>query len=310
MRIRRERDARLAARTALDRAAGESGADLPEALSPGSREAMERAQIAALNRLPLQVEVSEQAVTLRIRFHLRFEDPAMAGRAAALAAGLRQGLDLVWNQRLTGDVFSGRRLRVVADTVPIAHDAARDRRYWLITVRPSDNAPIAYPGCSLPDNPTGVPTSVTEPGCDGGVMSIPPRHIGMGSVLGHELLHLLGLVDRYMNTVSVARDGTRINTNHQTRETPGRLDPLGAQDGPVLQEDLAFLFEHLGVYEMEANRALDVLARLEGEGLRIGQVRGELIRLQEIIDLGYDQRSLIRPRRDFTDRMVQDAEDL
>lgn len=310
LRIGRERDSRLAARTAMDRQAGQSGADLNEAVMPGGREASERALIAQLNRRPLRISMTEDAVTIRVRFHLRFEDPAMAGQAAALAVGLRQGLDTVWNQRLTGDVFDGRRLQVVAETVPVAADAARDQNFWLITVRASDSAPITYPGCDLPDNPSGVPTSVTDATCDGGVMSIPPHHISMGGVLGHELLHLLGLVDRYMNTVSVQPGAAPVNENHPTRETPDRLDPLGAEDGPVLREDLAFLFEHLGVYEMEANRALDMLARLEREGMRIGRVRGEMIRLQEIIDLGYDARSLIRPRTDFTDRMLQDAEDL
>ena len=81
---------------------------------PGGREASERALIAQLNRRPLRISMTEDAVTIRVRFHLRFEDPAMAGQTAALAVGLRQGLDTVWNQRLTGDVFDGRRLQVVA----------------------------------------------------------------------------------------------------------------------------------------------------------------------------------------------------
>jgi hypothetical protein len=232
----------------------------------------------------------------------------MAGRYAELTTALQQGLDLVWNRRLEGDVFGGRRIRVVAQNTRIAHDAPRDRRYWLITVRPTDTGPISYPGCNLPQSAGGVPTSATDAMCDGGVMSIPPRHIAQGGVLGHELLHLLGLVDRYTNLVSVMPDGTRINENVPTRETPGRLDPLGAEDGPILREDLAFLFEHLGVYEMEANRALDVLTRLESQGLSIGRVRGEMHRLREIIRLGYDPNSLIRPRRDFRDRIIRSVE--
>lgn len=310
LRIAREREARLGARTAMDRAAAESGADVPEIAVPGSREASERSLIARLNRRPLRISVTEDAVTFRVRFHLRFEDPTMAGRATQLAAALQQGLDTVWNQPLDGDIFGGRRLQVIAETTTVAADAARDRNFWLITVRPSDDAPISYPGCDLPRSDTGVPTSATDATCDGGVMSIPPRHVTMGGVLGHELLHLLGLIDRYTNIVTVQPGGRRINENAPTRETPGRLDPLGAEEGPVLREDLAFLFEHLGVYELEANRALDVLTRLEREGLGIGRVRGEMIRLQEIIDLGYDPRSLIRPRRDFTDRLIRSAEDI
>ncbi|WP_326521386.1 eCIS core domain-containing protein [Halomonas kalidii] len=310
LRIRRERDQRLAERTALDRAAADSGADLVEGVAPGSREESERDLMAGLNRQPLTIDVSEDAVTFTVRFHIRFEDPAMSDRYTELTSALQQGLDLVWNQPLNSDVFSGRRMQVIAQNTPVAHDAPRDHRYWLITVRPTDSAPIEYPGCNLPQNDSGVPTSATDATCDGGVMSIPPRHITMGGVLGHELLHLLGLVDRYTNIVSVRPDGTRINENAPTRDTPDRLDPLGAEEGPVLREDLAFLFEHLGVYEMEANRALDVLTRLEGEGLSIGRVRGEMHRLREIIRLGYDPNSLIRPRRDFTDRLIRSAEDL
>lgn len=308
LRIRRERDQRLAARSALDHAAGESGADLAEIVSPGSREASERELIAQMNRSPLSVSVDEDAVTFTVRFHTRFEDPAMAGRYAELTTALQQGLDLVWNQPLDGDVFGGRRIQVIAQNTLVEHDAPRDHRYWLITVRPTDSGPISYPGCNLPQNDTGVPTSATDISCDGGVMSIPPRHVAMGGVLGHELLHLLGLVDRYTNIVSVRPNGTRINVNAPTRETPGRLDPLGSEDGPVLREDLAFLFEHLGVYEMEANRALDILTRMEAGGLGIGRVHGEMHRLREIIDLGYDPNSLIQPRRDFTDRLIRSVE--
>ena len=141
-------------------------------------------------------------------------------------------------------------------------------------------------------------------------MSIPPSHIANGDVLGHELLHLLGLVDRYTNLVTVRPDGTRINENAPSRDTPGRRDPLGGEEGPVLREDLAFLFEHLGVYEMEANRARDVLTRLESEGLSINRVRAEMVRLRETIRLGYDPTSLVRPRRDFTDRIIRSAEDI
>ena len=55
---------------------------------------------------------------------------------------------------------------------------------------------------------------------------------------------------------------------------------------------------------------LDILRRLEREGLTIGAVRGEMVRLREIIELGYDPRSLIRPRRDFNDKILRELENL
>lgn len=307
MRHRREATARIGQRRALDQAAVESGADI---MTPEMRESAELANFESMNRAPLTIAVDEDSARFTVRFHARFEDPAMRGRLGELQTALQQGLDLVWNQRLTGDVFGGRRLIVTPQLQEVATDAVRDHSHWLITVRASDTAPITHPGCSLPGNDSGVPTSVTDAQCDGGVMSIPPRHVAMGGVLAHELMHLLGLVDRYMNLVSIRPDGTRINENHPTRETPGRLDPLGTEDGPVLHEDLAFLFEHLGVYEMEDSRALDTLSRLEAQGLSIGAVRREMMRLREIIELGHDPLSLIRPRADFTRELMRSAEDL
>jgi hypothetical protein len=310
LRNARERDQQLEARTQMDRDAAASGSDLVEALNEGSREDEERRLLAQLNRLPLTIEVNETAVTFRVRFHVRFEDASMAGRYGTLVTTLQQGIDTIWNQPLSGEVFGGRSLQVIPETHPVASDADRDRRFWLISVRPSDDAPISYPGCELPQNDSGVPTSATDATCAGGLMSIPPSHISNSGVLGHELLHLMGLVDRYYNMVSVRPSGERINDNVPTRDTPDRVDPLGAEDGPVLREDLAFLFEHLGVYELEANRGLDVLNELEARGLSIGRVRVEMHRLEEIIRLGYDPRSLIQPRLNFNDALIRSAEDL
>ena len=41
-----------------------------------------------------------------------------------------------------------------------------------------------------------------------------------------------------------------------------------------------------------------------------GRARGEMHRLREIIGLGYNPNSLIRPRRNFTDRIIRSAEDI
>jgi hypothetical protein len=309
-RTARERDPLLERRRQMDRRAGESGADLVETAHPGTREAVERQNIAALNRRPLTMNLTENSVVFRVRFHARFEDAAMASRFDELAATLRRGVGLVWNQRLRGEVFGGRRFRVEPEVTPAAATAARDQNFWLITVRPSNEAPIAYPGCAFDQGPAGVPTSATLADCAGGVISIPPAHITNAGVLGHELLHLFGLVDRYVNLVHQLPGQRPVSVNAPTRETGGRRDPLGAQEGTVLAEDLAFLFDRLGVYAMEEGRGLETLRRLERQGLSIGAVLAEIHRLEGILRLGHDPRSLIRIRRGFADQVVRSVEGL
>lgn len=306
LRTARERTPLLESRSRMDR----EGTDIGEAVSPGSRIREEERNLARLNRLPLDIQVTEQEVRIRIRFHVRFEDPRLANRLADLRAGLQQGIDLVWNQELRGEVFAGRRLAIEPELTPVSPTAARDQNYWLITVRPTDRAPAAYPGCTLPPVPAGAPTSVTDSSCDGGVMSIPPAHVTLGHVLGHEMLHLFGLVDRYALVQGVTAAGVRWHRNDPTRATRGRRDPLGAEQARILPEDLSFLFDRLGVYEMEENRGLDTLRSLEGRGLTLGAVSVEIHRLEETIRLGRDPHSLLPIRRDFTDTMTRGAEGL
>jgi hypothetical protein len=133
-------------------------------------------------------------------------------------------------------------------------------------------------------------------------MIVPPRHIDRPSVLGHETLHLFGLVDRYMSITSRPPGRSPIVENEPTRETGGRPDPLGTESGTILREDLGFLFAHLGVYDQEQSRLRASIATLERE----------IYRLREIVRLGRDPYSLIDSviRRDFTDRMIRSAEDL
>jgi len=274
------------------------------------RPRIEAQNIARLNRNPLNIELYEDQIIFRINFHIRFENPAMSSRFGDLRSSLQQGIEMVWNQRWSGALLGNRNFIIEPQITQISSTAARDRNYWLITVRQTDNDPIAYPGCTLPQSVPGVPTSATDPMCDGGVMSIPPRHITMPGILGHELLHLFGLIDRYMMMTEQMPDGTNRVTTSPTRDTRGRQDPLGTQEGRILEEDLAFIFEHLGLYSMEESRGLETLKRLEQEGLSIGLVIGEINHLEDVIRLGYDPRSLIRPRTDFNQQMIRDAERL
>ncbi len=202
--------------------------------------------------------------------------------------------------------LEGRGFTLEPEIVSVAANAPRDRRYWLITVRPKNDSPVNYPGCKLDQPPPADPTSVTDPTCDGGVMSIPPGHVTKPDVLGHELLHLFGLVDRYLMATRIKRGKKPETILIPTRETGGRLDPLGGEAGTILAEDLTFLFERYGVYRMEESRGLDTLRSLERTGLTIEVVRAEIEHQKQIIRLGHDPQSLIRLREDFRDKILQD----
>jgi hypothetical protein len=285
-------------------------ADIGEAMRPGQRARIETQNLANLNQRPLNIEITEDEVRFQVNFHIRFEDAAMENRFDELRASLQRGINLVWNQRLGGAVFGGRRFSITPRITQVTATAARDQNYWLITVRPNDNSPVTFPGCTLDQPPAGVTAAVTDSNCAGGVMNLPPAAITDSSVIGHELLHLFGLVDRYMMlTQRLPRGGSR-TVSTPTRETGGRRDPLGGESGRILTEDLAFLFDRLGVYTMEESRGLEVLRQLEQQGLSLAAVSAEIHRLEEIIRLGRDPRSLIRVRRDFYDRMIRDVENL
>lgn len=285
-------------------------ATIADLAGPGTRERTEEAHIAQLNRRPLTITVTEDEVRIAVRFHVRFENRTHANRYGELADSVRAGIRLIWNQRMSYNMLEGRRFEVVAEFGQVAPGAARSLDHWLITVRPNDNDVATYERCALPPTDQGVPTFVTYPTCDGGVMSIPPSHIGRAGVLGHETMHLFGLVDRYMSIISRPRGRRPVVENDPMRETGGRPDPLGTQDARILPEDLGYLLDRLGIDGLESERGLSTLRRLERGGLTVGAVIGEIHRLREIIAAGRDTRSLIRIRTDFRDRMERLAEDL
>lgn len=200
-------------------------------------------------------------------------------------------------------VFAGRPFTVVPKLTLIDLSTPRDQKFWLITVRKvSTGVPVTYPGCTLEQPDPRFATSVTDPMCDGGVMSIPPAHITKAGVLGHELMHLFGLVDRYALVTHVPDVGKPTSILVPARETPGRRDPLGGEDAPILREDLSYLFDKLGVYRRESDR--------QAGGLN--SVETEVRRLRRIIELGYDPDSLVRsiPPKNFNEKIIKSAEDL
>ncbi|MGB3135385.1 MAG: DUF4157 domain-containing protein, partial [Nodosilinea sp.] len=270
---------------------------------PGQRQQMEEANLGQLNQHPLRIEVSASTVTFRVNFQVKFQDSTMGDEQyQTLITNMQAGIAQVWNHQLSGDAFGGRRFWLIPTFTRVAVDAARDLNYWLVVVRSQDLGVATYPGCTLDATDPAVPTSVTSSTCDGGVMVIPPRHLSRSSILGHETLHLFGLVDRYMSLTSVLPGQAPVVENDPTRETGGRPDPLGTESGTILREDLGFLFVHLGVYDQELTRLHANMATLEGE----------IHRLREIVRLGRDPNSLIDSviRRDFNDRLIRSAEDL
>jgi hypothetical protein len=276
----------------------------------GQRERVELSRIAVLNRRPLDIRVTDDAVTFRVRFHVRFEDPKMTSRYAELEQNLRAGIHETFDRTLPASMLGGRRFSVEPEFTLISATTARNESFWLITVRPRDDSPAVYEGTTLADVDPDVPTSVTESGVAGGVMSIPPLHVGKPDVLGHEMIHLLGLVDRYISLISRPPAGKPKAEAISSRDTGGRADPLSGDRGPLLKEDLAFAFEQLGVYRAARGSGLDTLQELERKGLTIESARIEMARQRRIIERGGPEPPLFKPREDFRDKVLRDLDNL
>lgn len=301
--IEGDRLGQLANRETLDRTA--YGADMNAAMvgDPLLRQHMEDKNISALNKLPMNVTLTDTEVTINVKFQVKFEDPAMKSKFADVTTNMNKGLDMIWNQNLSGAAFGGKKFKVVPTYQLVDSAAPRDQNFWLILIRKNDLGAITYPGCKVANPGNTVPTSVTDSNCDGGVMFVPPSHITKPDVLGHEVLHLFGLVDRYFFTTTVPPKGSKakpVVTHIPLREEHGYADPLAADTGKVRDEDLGYLFDRLGVYKQEENRSTQGLSELEGEAMR----------LRNIVQLGYDPNSLLPIRTNFNDKMIKDAENL
>jgi hypothetical protein len=215
--------------------------------------------VPQLNTRPVFVEVSEDLVRITIRFQVRFSgrtDAEAERLFPTLRASLISGIPHAWDQTLGAGPLAGRELAVVPQVTLVAATSRRDPTAFLVDVRPTDLGVPTYGGTTLTADPLvqQVPTSITEAALDGGVMSIPPGHIGRPEILAHETAHLLGLQDRY---AIVTHRGTR--SLQSTRSFPAgdtRVDLLagGAPDAVVLGEDLDVVFENFGVYDVEAQR--------------------------------------------------------
>jgi hypothetical protein len=305
-----ERSDLAARRQRLDRTMTET-LDLLSWIGPGKTVAdyqqEEQKKLAGLNRAPVSIVLTPDAVKLVVRFQVRYEgltDAAARTRFPVLDRNLRKGIEDTWNQRLPARVLGGRAFELVPEVQLVSATAARDHGYWLITVRPTNQGPLAYGSTSLGVAPNNMPTSATDPLVDGGVMSIPPSHESKPDVLGHETLHLFGMVDRYaLIPAQFSKSGKP--GEQPLRETGRRRDPLGASGGKILEEDIGFVLEATGVYDRVAAAATN-----QTSGMSYPQVLAELKRVEEIIQLGRDPHSLIPERKDFRREVMKSAEDL
>lgn len=271
---------------------------------PGGRADMEGKAVQKMNRKPIDVNVLSTGVVFKVRFHVRFEDPKMKADASKLIAALKTGISEVWDQTFEEGGFEGQSFSLEPEIVEVKADAVRDERYWLVTVRPTDTNKINYPGCKWDTSDEGVLVSVTNIDCEGGVISVPPAHVENARVLGHETLHLFGLVDRYMLITEMDKEGGKVTGHSQnpTRQTAGRADPLGGEHGTIMSEDLAYVMESQGVYDTA------ILQRTGGQ--TIMALEREALKLRRIIELGRNPDSLIKLRTDFNDKLPQLENDL
>ena len=256
----------------------------------------EQKKAALLNTKPLSFEVTPTAVRIRARFQVRFEgmgEKDAKVKFPILDRNFRKGVRDTWNQKLSGSVLSGRTFEMIPELSLIPETAARDPNFWLITVRPTNKGPMVYGKTKLGTAPGGIPTSVTISELDGGVMSIPPSHIELAETLGHETLHLFAMVDRYA-IIPAALSPTRQDEPLPLRDAKGRLDPLAAEGGKILEEDLGYVLDELGIYPDMTQS--DVLT--------------ELSQVDEIIRTGRDPHSLIPKRSQFEKEIIKQAEDL
>jgi hypothetical protein len=182
-------------------------------------------------------------IDFAVRFQARFlgrKKADVQADFAKLKSNLQKGVQQVWGQTLGSLPSSVRNydfnfnvtVSLVDETDP------RDDSFWLIDVNPITKR------------------AETHPETNGGFMSVAPTDVDKPDTLGHESLHLFGLADRYRDNLqtghseSVRGSGAPGSAGIAGKGTGvTRNDPLDTGKGPILPEDLEFVFAHVGVYE-------------------------------------------------------------
>ena len=128
-------------------------------------------------------------------------------------------------------------------------------------------------------------------------MSLPPVAMTQPGVLGHETLHLFGMVDRYA-LISGKEKGKELEAPLRADESDplsgGEKDPQTGLGGKIAEGDVGFALE-----------AIDPDRSISDTDVRI-----ELKRLEKVIQTGRDPDSMIKKRQDFNDKTIKTAEDL
>jgi hypothetical protein len=194
---------------------------------------MEEAAIGSVNCRALSIHVLPDQIEFVVRLQVRFAGltPEQAGQQfPTVRQNLMAGIAQIWSQRLSRlpSLVRGREFEVTPQVELIPADAPRNPDYWLVDVDPAVTRAVTDPF----DGTTRV-----APGTD-------------SATLGHESLHLFGLIDRYADNKRTHRSvGFRGTASPTTSSGITRGDPLDIGHGPILPEDLEYLFVQLDVYE-------------------------------------------------------------
>lgn len=140
----------------------------------------------------------------------------------------------IWGQNLGSmpSLVRNYNFTVTPTVAFVAENAPRDPNFWLIQVDPT------------------VKRAFTQALVNDGMMSIGPNALDNPDTLGHESLHLFGLIDRYRDNQATGHSESIRGTNTGGAGTGAkRNDPLDTGKGPILPEDLEFVFAHSGVYD-------------------------------------------------------------
>lgn len=203
----------------------------------------EGAGIDMVNRKPLSIHAmppqeefpGELEITahFQVRFIGRTEADAKAD-FQKLRKNLETGMQQIWGQSLGSmpSLVRNYNFTVTPTVAFVAESAPRDPNFWLIQVDPT------------------VKRAFTQALVNDGMMSIGPNALDNPDTLGHESLHLFGLIDRYRDNPATGHSESIRGTNTGGAGTGAkRNDPLDTGKGPILHEDLEFVFAHSGVYD-------------------------------------------------------------
>lgn len=238
-----------------------------------------------VNRKPLSIHIMPPMeefhgeLDFTVHFQARFLGRKKAEAQAdfvKLQSNLQQGVQQIWGQTLGNMPALVRNydFTFTATVVLVDEADARDDNFWLIDVNPATKR------------------AETHAEINGGFMSIAPADINNADTLGHESLHLFGLTDRY-------RDNLRTKHSESVRGTgdlngpgvPGkgtgvtRNDPLDTGKGPILAEDLDFVFAHSGVYDRV------IMAQLDPYDVALFKQlgKGRIVQLPDLLDQSFNQ---------------------